>query len=427
MSKQDNQNKQQKKGFSLARLFQNNRFVLVFSLATAIVLWFIMAINNTETRGRIIDRVPINISLSDSMKSQGYEIYDTTDTEARISVTGNNLTVNQLSKDDVKVELDTSDITETGYYQLNLTANQNSSKTDYTIDSIYPASLKIFVDKKAEKAFKVETDIQYSAAEGYYASNPVLSVKEITISGADTEVSRVERVVVEKTLDGALKEPVEFEEKVVLYDKDGEKIDSQKHISLSTDTVSAKINVLKKAELALKPIYKNLPSGVDLSSIATIEPETLIIGYPENADVNLETISLSTIDMSEIGPDKTTVSADFELPKNCVNISGAKTATIRFDLANYETKTFAVKNFVVRNAAKGSKVTVDTREMQVEIVGPSIRLSSLKASDIDIEIDMTGMEKETGSLQVPATVQLDSKFGSWALGSYTVYVSVAQS
>ena len=426
MSNQE-KNKQPKKGFSLARLFQNNRFVLVFSLATAIVLWFIMAINNTESRARVIDGVPINISLSDSMKSQGYEIYDTTDTEARISVTGNNLTVNQLSKDDIKVELDTSDISESGYYQLNLNASQNSSKTDYTIDSIYPASLKIYVDKKSEKTFKIETDIQYTAADDYYASNPILSVKEITVSGADAEVSRIERVVVEKNVDGVLKEPVELEEKLVLYDKDGEKIDSHKHMTLSSETVSFKINVLKKAELDLKPVYRNLPSGVDLSSITTITPDSLIVGYPESADVNLESISLSAIDMSEIGPDKTTVSADFEIPKNCTNISGAKTATVKFDLTDYDTKIFSVKNFVVRNAAKGTKVTVDTKEIQVEIVGPKSQLSNLKASNIDIEVDMTGMEKEIGSLQIPATVQLDSKYGSWALGSYTVYVSVAQS
>ena len=58
-----NKNNNKKKGFSISRLFESNRFVLIFSVFVAIILWFTMAINNTENRARVIYDIPIEAVL----------------------------------------------------------------------------------------------------------------------------------------------------------------------------------------------------------------------------------------------------------------------------------------------------------------------------------------------------------------------------
>ena len=146
MNQNKNQNK--KRTFSIGKLFQSNRFVLVFSVFAAIVLWFIMAFNNTENRARVIYDIPIDTTLSDEAVAQDLRVFEVSDKTARVSVTGNSFVVNQLSSGDIKVSASlTSNITRAGTYTLNLTATKNSDITDYEFDTIYPGSIILFVDK----------------------------------------------------------------------------------------------------------------------------------------------------------------------------------------------------------------------------------------------------------------------------------------
>lgn len=420
-----------RKGFSVARLFQSNRFVLVFSVFTAIVLWFVMAINNTESRARVIYDVDIDVSLSEEAVEAGYQVFEQSDSTARVSVTGNSLTVNQLTSNDIKVSATlASNITRTGTYTLNLAASKNSSLTDYEFDTIYPGSIILFVDKYMEKTFDVEQKIDYTVADGYYATSPSVSETKITVSGPESEVSKVGKVTLEKTIDGTLKEPYEFTQKYTLYDKEGNKITDMGHMTCSSNSANVKIDVMKQAELPVTITYKNLPEGLDLRSITSVTPNTLKIGiYTQNGQSDLKEINLQPIDMTKVNLKNTTFSVGFELPENCTNISGVKKATVKFDLDDYTEETYLVDNFVVNNLAEGQVATVDTTQIEVTIVGPKSKLKNLKASDIYGVVDMHGTDASSseisGSMEMPAKIQIDSKYGAWAYGSYTVYVSVS--
>lgn len=421
-------NNQKKKGFSIGKLFQSNRFVLIFSAFVAIVLWFVMAINNTENRARVIYDIPIDTTLSEEMVEQDYRIFEQSDTTARISVTGNSIIVNQLSSSDVKISAAlASNITRPGTYTLNLTASKNSSLTDYEFDTIYPGSIILFVDKYQEKTFTVEPQIEYTVADGYYASTPTLAEKKVTVSGPETEVSAIDKVVLEKRLDGQLKEPAEFVQAYTFYDKDGNKLTNLDHVTFSSTETTVKIDVLKREDLPVVVTYKNLPEGLDISSIVSVNPKSLKIGrYTKGGEDTLKEINLEPVDMAEVGLRNSMFSVDFQLPANCTNISGVKHAVVKFDLDDYTEQTFNVDNFVVSNLAEGQAATVDTAQLEVTVVGPKEQIKRLKASNLYAEIDMEGKEELTGSVAMPVKIHIDSKFGSWAYGTYTAYVNVTR-
>ncbi len=425
MSRNDNQ--QKKKGFSIGRLFQSNRFVLIFSLFAAVVLWFVMAINNTENRARVIYDIPISVALSDEMEEQGYQIFEQSDTTASVSVTGNSLAVNQLSEEDITISAAlASSITRTGTYTLNLSASKTSSLTDYEFDTISPGSVIVFVDKYAEKTLTVEQDLDYTVAEGYYVAKPALSEKKVTVSGPESEVSQIASVAVERDIAGELTESMEFSQGYTFYDQEGSRITDLDHISLSSDGVTVRIEVLKRAELPVAVTYTNLMEGVDLSQIVTVSPETLKVGYDtQTADSGLTSISLEPMDLSEVNLEHTTFSLDFELPANYTNISGVKQAVLKFDLTNYAEQSFTVDNLVVENVPEGETVTVDTEQLQVTIVGPESLLETMKASELYAQIDIEGEDGVlNGSVEVAAAIHIPSKYGAWAYGSYTASVTI---
>ncbi len=415
-----------KKGFSISRLFESNRFVLIFSVFVAIILWFTMAINNTENRARVIYDIPIEAALPEEAVEQGYQIFEQSDVTARVSVTGNNLIVNQLSKDDIRVfPALSSNITRTGTYTLNLKAEQKSGLTGYEFDTINPGAVILFVDKYQEKTLTVEQNIDYTVADGYFASAPVLQDTKITISGPETEVSAVGKIVLEKTLDGALTSSAEFTQAFTLYDKEGNKLPNLGHMKLTAEETLVKIDVMRRADLPVVPTFTNLPEGLSVDNLVTVSPTTLKIGcYKNSEEEAINAVSLQPIDLSQVTPQQTTFSVDFELPENCTNISGVKNAVVKFNLSGYRTQTYTIDNFVVNNLAEGQKATVDTTQLQVTVVGPAAQLKRLKASDLYAEADMTGKEKLTGSAAVPVKIRIDSKFQSWAAGSYEVYVNI---
>ena len=426
MNQNKNQNK--KRTFSIGKLFQSNRFVLVFSVFAAIVLWFIMAFNNTENRARVIYDIPIDTTLSDEAVAQDLRVFEVSDETARVSVTGNSFVVNQLSSGDIKVSASlTSNITRAGTYTLNLTATKNSDITDYEFDTIYPGSIILFVDKYVEKTFTVEQHIEYFVADGYYADSPALEETKITFSGPETEVSAIDLVAVEKKIDGQLKEPTSFEQALTFYDKQGNKITDMGHMEASFTAINVKIEVLKMAELPVTVTYKNLPDGVDLSGIVSVNPTTLKIGsYVSGKEDAQKEINLQPINMAEVTPQNTTFSVDFEMPEHCTNISGAKHATVKFDLSNYTSQTYTIDNLVLSNVPSGMDATIDTDQLEVTVVGPTSKLKKLKAGDLYAEIDLSGKEDLQGSVAVPVKIHVDSKYGAWAAGEYTAYVTIME-
>ena len=164
-----------------------------------------------------------------------------------------------------------------------------------------------------------------------------------------------------------------------------------------------------------------------MSGIVSVNPTTLKIGsYVSGKEDAQKEINLQPIDMAEVTPQNTTFSVDFEMPEHCTNISGAKHATVKFDLSNYTSQTYTIDNLVLSNVPSGMDATIDTDQLEVTVVGPTSKLKKLKAGDLYAEIDLSGKEDLQGSVAVPVKIHVDSKYGAWAAGEYTAYVTIIE-
>ena len=187
-----------KKSFGISKLFYNDRFVLIFSILAAIVLWFIMATVNTNERPRVIYDVPIEVTLPDSALEQGYKIYGQNEVKARVSVKGNSLTVNQIKNSDIQVVAqEVSSVSGAGEYTFNLVAVKKGQLTDYEVVSIDPGTVVVEVDKSKEMTLPIESKINYTTDENHYISAPELSTSSVKLSGPETVLNQVAKAVVE--------------------------------------------------------------------------------------------------------------------------------------------------------------------------------------------------------------------------------------
>ena len=396
-----------KKSFGIPKLFYNDRFVLIFSILAAIVLWFIMATVNTNERPRVIYDVPIEVTLPDSALEQGYKIYGQNEVKARVSVKGNSLTVNQIKNSDIQVVAqEVSSVSGAGEYTFNLVAVKKGQLTDYEVVSIDPGTVVVEVDKSKEMTLPIESKINYTTDENHYISAPELSTSSVKLSGPETVLNKVAKAVVEYDVKESLQETKTFSTKINLYDSEGNLIEDDR-ITMSTDRVDVTLTVLSRKELPITFKYKNQPSNFDLDKMN-----------------NLSEVSLGELDLSKLSPDTNTFVMDIMLPDGVRNLSNVTTATVEFDLSDFATKTIDISNFNVKNLDASKNATVTTKSLSVTIVAPKSVIDQIEANDISADIDMSSINV-TGSTEVPVTITVNSASGkAWAYGSYKVNINV---
>ena len=413
---------------SLKNLFYNNRFVLFFSVLCAIVLWFVMASTNTEERPMLVSDVPINIKLSDTAQANGLKVISPVDAKAKVYIKGNSLIVRAIKNTDMEVVAQlASTITEPGTYPLQLTVQKKGTMTNYEIDSFDPGTITVRVDRYLEKSFEIEDHMQYKVDSDHFVSAVTYGLASVTVSGPETEVSRVKSVVVKDEIAETLTETKHFTTNLVMLDENGDEIQDE-NLKLSAEAVDVTISVLLRKILPLKVEFVNKPSGLTLSSSQiTIDPVNIEIAGPEDSIANLTEITLDPIDFSGLSPSNNEAEASITLPQNYKNLSNIYSAKVKIDLSGYTTRSMTVTQFVVKGLAANRTARVVNTSLPITVVGPESELESLTASNLVATVDMTGKETFTGQSQMPVTISFTNASRSWAFGSYKVSVQVQES
>lgn len=417
-----------KNKFSFASIFYNDRFVLVFSVFLAIVLWFIMAIVNTEERAREISDVPVTVTLSESAQADGLRVFSQSVDKAKVYIKGDSFTVHNIQPENLKIVAEgASSITQPTSAQLSLKVERQAQLAeDYSV-TIEPSTVFVDVDYYKEVTFDISKDnIKYKADSSYLASEPALSTDTVVISGPEKEISKIARVAIDYELPGTLISTQTFTADLVLYDRYGEKLPTDR-FTMSTEQVDVTINVRSRQTLMLQPTFLNQPSGLVLNSErVTVDPETIQIAGPEDVLANSTTISLEPIDFSKVSPANNTFTVAVTLPPGCSNISMIHEAQVTLNLSDFTTKNFTVTNFEVKNLAAGKKSDVFTKSLNVVLVGPKEEIDALTEDDIVGQIDMTGKDDLTGAIEMSVGFSIANGPSCWVYGSYQVNVGIEE-
>ena len=194
--------------------------------------------------------VPITVNLSDSAQAQGLKVFEKSSTTAKVSIKGNSAIISQIKAKDLQVVADlASSINKPCNMALPLSVRKSSSLSDYeaTID---PSSIIVSVDYYKEKTLKIVNNIKYKVGNDYYSSDPVLSTDSVTVTGPESEVSKVAQKSVEYEINDVLTETKKLKTQLILYDNDNHKFSSDK-IKLSASDIDVTIGA-QKADNCIK-------------------------------------------------------------------------------------------------------------------------------------------------------------------------------
>lgn len=442
----------------LNRLFNNNRFLMVLSFLSAVVIWFTVSIVYSPQTSRAIAGIPVEIQFSD--ETAGYHAYSAAELFAKVEVKGKKYVVEQLSAESITVSATVESVTSSGMYTLDLTAKKRTSNGDYTVGSVSPSTINVMID--VERVAQIPVTILCEGAtvpEIQEAHQNLLlepTFKEegyqtVTVTGPETQVSKISHGVAVAKVNEELSESKEFTAGLLLYDDketvlyDGvNKTSSLDFVTLSYETapIVANVNLRKVVPLQFNSIGApaNAPS-VSLREITgsqiSSDNQVSTVGIKGAVDVisQIDRIVLDgAVDYSKITPgDAMSYRFELQLPTvagvsydEYANVSKPYfVALVNSEGISSRTLDIPASAIEVQNVPEGFKATVQSALKGVVVMGPSSSVRNLSGSDVQVKVSIEGVTTAVTS-NYTAEIAVKGSSSCWVSGEYKVVVETAQ-
>ena len=284
-----------KKQSFFGRWLQNNYFLFLFAVLVSLVIWIYMSFNSSDIDTTFtISDVPIQTELSEESRDLGLQVFTAGDPKATVTVSGNRTVLGLLNEDDITVTAAASSINSAGNYSLPVSATKRSSRSNFEIKSYSPSTLSVTIDYFKESEFQIQDGIVFYLEEGYYGSTS-MSYSSVKISGPQTEILKIKKVVAKANISNKLSKSTEVDADLVLLDENNNEI-SSKMLDMSVESVKAKVTVLPEKTVKVEPVFVNKPEGLNITDdMITVSPTDLLIAGPADVLEKMESVQLEPI------------------------------------------------------------------------------------------------------------------------------------
>ena len=420
--------------FNFSKLFYNDRFVMLFSVILAFIIWVALPGNMDDTTYAVIKDIPISIpELGNELK-----VFYMDKTKTSVRVSGNAIILRNLTKDDIEVTFgdDFTGLESAVQGKFKLTAKKASLANDYSIqaNSLDPDEVNVFVDREDAIEIPIESKTDATVGENYHMGTVTLSQKTVTVKGAQTILQKISSAKAVYTFGKELTETQNVEAQLKFYDSNDKEIDSdyfeRKYIEADIQSVNIKIPVMKVKPLNVVPKFINAPLTLNTDGgLITISPQTIEIAAPDDDTIDIDSISTKDIDLSRVSPDTSSITVDLVIPSGIKTIGDTSSVTVSFNTGNMTSKNFTVKKLRALNVPEGKYVTIHSKSVTVTIVGDKSQLEKMTDSDLTAYVDVSDINSGgsvTKNAEIVISAQMDQCWPYWLNDDpYPVVVSVA--
>lgn len=286
--------------------------------------------------------------------------------------------------------------------------------------SVSPDTVPVALDRLAQRSVRVEVQ-SGDVPEGLAIGTPRASHAEVTASGPQSQLGRVDRAVARVQIFESGIDVRQPQVALVPVDIDGRQVEA---VELDPPTIAVEIDVRTVETSKTVPIRPDLTGapadGFEVTAI-TVEPSVVtIFGLPdaleEVAEVTTEPLALGgataglTLEAVLLLPDGTRTSAEAANP--------VVTVAIEQSLA---TRTYLV-GVTCEGVSEGSSCLPQQSQLAVVLSGPATALDGLDPADLNVTLDASGLDP--GEHPLTPTVSLPDGIDLVSVSPGTVTVVI---
>ncbi len=413
-------------------ILKDKRVLFALSLVVSVIFWLTVSLVLRPTGEVVISGVGVNVNVQSGILGElGLSVIEGAEKTVNVTVSGTRSVIGGVSAEDIFISPTLTGVSGAGSYELELRATNNSSK-DFDIVGIYPSTITVKFDKFVDKIVRVDyiIDGEYNIPDEFIQEDIYTDPKEITVTGPEIDLANISKAIVAVALSGEYNETIAAVGEITLVDEKGSPISyNEREITLSQNTATVYIPLHKTTTLPVTFDYTNIPDGFDISNIKyTLSADEIVV---EGEDITLDKytdIFIGYVDVRGISLATPGVSLPINLPEGLTMQERINKIDIDFNLEGYTEATFAATQVNIINAPKGYKITSNAKRVDVTLIGPEEVINAISAKDIVVQVDMSTREiNQTGQYKMAAEVLLPGGENAWAIGVYSVNVTVKES
>ena len=420
------------KKFSFRKLIYNDKYLIVFSIVAAIIIWVSTSMSLSPETTKTIS-VPLNVDFSNSAADQlGIKCYGDKRVDVDVTISCKKYLARDITSDDIKVALQTNVVTSKGNYEVPINVTSVSDNADFTISSYYPKTYKAYFDVEDEKTLDINVEYQNKdfIADGYVMGDALLSEKVATVKGPKSYVSKVKQLVASVDIEQKLKATKSFDITVSPVDSSGSAVD---YVSVNTEAenLTLTIPVLKETTLRVTSSFTGKPDNVDTSDF-DISYSVDSVSAAVLEDSGIKEANIGNIDFSKLNVGKNTIKFDVTTLEGIVILDDTKSITVTVTVpSSYKTKNITLNkaNVTVANVPDGYKanvVSVDAKTFT--LVGKQADLNNDEIG-VGMVVDLSSYKSEDiseGRDYYDITPNIENSSGCWVYGTYRAQIEIVK-
>lgn len=383
----------------------------VAALIFSVFFWLIVININDPIDSATYANVPVEFINGEVVTNKG-KTYDLVgDAQpVRVTVSGKRSVLSRVRSSNIVATADLSQM-EVNTYLVPITAEVRGLEGDTVTTQVSPGNLEVKIEATDKHTFPISVNTNSITTRSGYAIGEVsVNPEMITISGAESTIRNIHRVVARPEENG-LSESTTLDAELVLFDGNDNVMDqSQLTNNLGDRGLSVNVQILreKTVPLHIGGVSGNPAEGFIYNGCTTEPSQIVICGTKEALDA-----------VSEI-----------EIPESAVNIEGKRSREeITVDILPYLPEGISLS----ANASNNVVVTVMIEQegrKTIELPVGAIQINNLKEdlklsfeSEMDIEVQFTGTEEALSVLDIRYAASIDLKNYKTA-GTYEVTVNI---
>ena len=418
-------NKEKKEPFWTKR-----EFVAIVSLFLAVLVWLTVTMVIDTNTNITFRNIKVDFSYdSRQYTALGLDIVNEPEAQVSVRLDGSGTTLGEISEKDIVVYPDYSAVKGAGAQQLNLIVRVVNSRYGSNVRAdIVSGSRTVMVvfDTIVSKNFPITPDVEgLKLAENYALNRTACSPLEVTVTGPESEVEKINSAVARVEMDGTITESVTRKAPIELLDADGNQINLE-YATMNVADTDVIMTVYLQKELPLSVNFINAPPSFDLSTLQySLSQESLMIAGPAKQVESLDKIDVASFDLSSYVQNQSYQLA-VELPTGLIAVEDISNVTLQIDNSDYISRTINVNNIRTVNIPVGMEVTPQSKRISnVTVVGPRQSVENLSPSNLEAILDGGDITVASGLENVPATISIPAHSDVFVVGSYSVQCQIS--
>ena len=392
----------------------------IMSVIAAILIWLIIVNVDNPIVTRTIPNVPVQV-LNEAYIESGGMMCLIPEDQDKVSVTvrGTRKTVESLKASDITATADLKQVVDLSTDPVMVPIAVNCPGIDANNAQSVPRNMEIQIEEMMTQEFIVTVDTDGTQpGKGYEIGSLESNPEKIRITGPQSLIEKIDRVVATVDVEGITSDTTEQAE-LTIIDRNQEELTENQMKYLKYDILSPEVSVTVdlwkvKSNVQIEASYVGTPAdGYKVDKLSLTPSESSVAGSDEalsqlEAQGNTIQISADQVDVSGKKEDfDTRVNLTDFLPTGIELTTGtSETLIIRAEILPMDSRSYTIstKDITVENAPSDLEVVFETDRIEIRVQENGSSLDELDIKDIEASIDLTG--KEAGSYQIPVEITL---------------------